>query len=106
MIDRRLSHLRAVGRIGEGGRGVMHRAEDEELERHGLVQLEVLGAINLHHSAAADEIQDPVPSGQDRAVTDLETAVPASHGGWFSSLALRDPIPSGATVRSCHSIRG
>jgi len=40
MIGRRLSHFRILDRIGEGGMGVVYRAEDEKLQR--VVALKVL----------------------------------------------------------------
>jgi serine/threonine protein kinase/Tol biopolymer transport system component len=40
MIGRRLSHFRVIARIGEGGMGVVYKAEDEKLRR--LVAIKVL----------------------------------------------------------------
>src|SRR5574342_525264 len=45
MIGRELSHFRILDRIGEGGMGVVYRAEDEKLQR--VVALKVLPAERL-----------------------------------------------------------
>ena len=39
----------------------------QELERHRLRQLQVVGAVDLAHSAATEETDDPVAADEDRA---------------------------------------
>jgi serine/threonine protein kinase len=57
MIGRRLSHFRILDRIGEGGMGVVYRAEDEKLQR--VVALKVLPPEKL-----ADEERRLEPAGE------------------------------------------
>ena len=45
----------------------------KELERHGLTQFQILGAVNLAHAAAAEQSDDPVALVQHR--TGHETGV-------------------------------
>ena len=49
-----------VQQIARGRRG-------QKLERHGLVQLQIVGAIDLAHPALADESQNAVAFGEDGA---------------------------------------
>ncbi len=45
-------------------RGQMPR---QELERHGLTELQIVRAVDLAHAAAAEQADDPVALGEDRA---------------------------------------
>jgi len=66
MIGRRLSHFHILERIGEGGMGVVYRAQDERLQR--VVALKVLPPERL-----ADEER------RLRFVREARTAVAVTH---------------------------
>ena len=59
----------------------------QELERDGLLQLQVVGAIDLPHPAAAEQAHDPVALGDDGARNEAVAATPA---GRFLAGAGRD----------------
>ena len=46
---------------------VLGQMPRQELERHGLTELQIVGAIDLAHAAAAEQADDPVALGEDRA---------------------------------------
>ena len=52
--------------LGEAGRVLVDRF-GQELQGDRLAELEVVGAIDLAHAAAAEERHQPIASGDDRA---------------------------------------
>ncbi|MDA2936778.1 hypothetical protein MYX75_00740 [Acidobacteria bacterium AH-259-A15] len=69
------SPLRSTSRAQNHSRGPRLR---QELQRHGLAELEVVGAVDLAHPAAAEEPDHPVAPGQHGA----RGVKRASRDGW------------------------
>jgi len=65
--------------------GVVFDFRGEELQRHRLTELQVIGAVDLAHAAAAEQADHPVPAGDDSARQEL-----ALCGGARTPLQCRD----------------
>ena len=69
----RRSGARPAGRCGprrrsaRGGPCPIGQMPRQELQRHGLAELQIVGAVDLAHAAAAEQADDPVALGEDRA---------------------------------------
>jgi len=67
--------------------GVSRDALGQELQRDRMIQLEVIGAVNLAHAAAPQQTNDPIARSQARAW--IEAAVQRRRGIQIRSRGLR-----------------
>ena len=84
----------------------LHRLR-QELQRHRLAELEVVGAVDLAHAAAAEQADDAVALGQDRARDEAGLVrCGMRDGGWLALQAgfrgcrsrCFEGIPTGTTT--------